>query len=337
MLKTAAALLVLLGLLHADGVRECRDVEPGASRIYGASPPVTYLLYALDPALMAGLNFPLRDHERPYMSKAAGLPVIGGWFGQGRTPNMEVLAKTAPELCVAWNYRGSFGRIASALDDLGLASCALNLDTLDDYPEAFRVMGRVAAREARGAALADDFTRRLDAAAARLKGHENAVAPRVYYAEGVDGLKTECSGSVHAELIERVGGVNVHRCESFSRYGMEQIGFEQLLIYDPDVIVAFEPQFYATAFKDTRFAKLRAVREGRVYLIPNAPVNWFDRPPSFMRITGLEWLDYVLWGGREESELIASVQGLFALYFGLDMDPDALRGLMNLQPEGGSR
>ena len=289
-------LLVLLAAwpLFASEIGQCSEYDGRAERIYGASPPVNYLLYALDPQLMVGLNFPLRQREAAYLKEAAGLPVIGGWFGQGRTPNLEMLANVKPELTIAWNYRGSFGRIAKTLGKLDLDSCAMALDRLEDYPGALRTLGRISKREARSEVLAADFERRLGEADARRESHKGHTPVRVYYAEGVGGLKTECAGSVHAELIERAGGVNVHECTPTSGYGMEQITIEQLMLYNPDVIVAFEREFFDKVYGDSRFARLKAVREERVYLIPSAPVNWFDRPPSFMRIAGLEWLQWVL-------------------------------------------
>lgn len=319
--------MTLIGISHAE-MKQCDMLERNAFSIYGASPPVNYLLYALDPALMAGLNFPLRQHEASYMPAAAKLPVIGGWFGQGRTPNLEVLAKVRPELTVAWNYRGNFGRIANTLETLGLEACALRLDRLEDYPPALRTLGRLTRHEARAERLAEDFERRLQRAEALRSAHHDDVPPRVYYAEGAGGLKTECAGSVHAELIERAGGVNVHRCESKSGYGMEQISFEQLLLYNPDVIIVFEPSFYERLFEDRRFARLDAVRAGRVHLIPRSPVNWFDRPPSFMRVAGLEWLQQVLWPAPSDAKLLASLQDFFALYFNREMGAEEIRTLL---------
>ncbi|HOP41612.1 MAG TPA: hypothetical protein PLI53_11275, partial [Geobacteraceae bacterium] len=52
-------------------------------RVYSASPPDTFLLYALDPTLLAGLNFPIREKDRKYMHRhVLKLPVVGGTFGE---------------------------------------------------------------------------------------------------------------------------------------------------------------------------------------------------------------------------------------------------------------
>lgn len=319
---------LLLMPLAASEVKECSVLPFVAKHIYGASPPVNYLLYALDPSLLVGLNFPVRKHEAAYLGDVSGLPVIGGWFGQGRTPNLEMLATVAPDLTIMWNYRGDFGRIAKTLEGLGLASCALAIDRLEDYPGAFRTLGKITQKSDRAEALALDFERRLKAAEQLRRKHRGERAPRVYYAEGPGGLETECSGSIHAELIERAGGENVHKCRATSGYGMEQITFEQLLLYDPDLIIVFDPSFYEKVFEDERFLRLKAVKERRIYQIPRTPINWFDRPPSFVRIAGLEWLQQRLWPEATDERLVGSLSDFFALYFDRKMAPDEIRSLL---------
>ncbi len=57
-----------------------------------------------------------------------------------------------------------------------------------------------------------------------------------YYAEGIDGLSTECNGSFHVEALNFAGGKNVHSCNQSGVLGLEKINFETLLTYNPEVI-----------------------------------------------------------------------------------------------------
>ena len=71
---------------------------------------------------------------------------------------------------------------------------------------------------------------------------------------------------------------------------MEKVNAEQVILSDPDVIIAMEREFYKNIEKNPRFASLRAVKEKRVYLVPSEPFNYVTRPPSFMRLMGIRWL-----------------------------------------------
>ena len=177
------------------------DREP---RIFCASPPSLYLLYALDPSLAAGLNFPLNEREKKYLRPDfARLPVLGGWFGQGRTPNLETLLTVRPDFILAWySVRGAANDVIENMGrTLGIPVVYVRLDTLRQYAEAFEFLGRVLKREERGAALARETRRILDEVEPLLAGIPEEERVSVYYAQGLDGLKTECDTSMHAELI----------------------------------------------------------------------------------------------------------------------------------------
>ena len=322
-------LIFVLSAWAGSLLPSCETLTFRAEKIYGASPPVNYMLYSVDPSLMAGLNFELWDHEKAFMEEVAGLPILGGWFGQGRTPNMEMVAKVRPDLVMVWNYRADYERIVAGLGQLDIPACYMELNVLEDYPAAYRTIGRITGRNARGEALAEDFSGRLARLKKRAAEHAAKQKVKVYYAQGMDGLRTECHTSVHAELIEAAGAYNVHRCVQQSAFGMEQITAEALLSYDPDVIIVHQPAFFERVWDDPRFKSLRAVREKRVYQIPRVPINWFDRPPSFMRILGLEWLMAILYP-EAGLDVESSAKRFFRTYTGHDLDEaelaDILRG-----------
>ncbi len=304
------------------------DREP---RIFCASPPSLYLLYSLDPSLAAGLNFPLNEREKKYLRPDfARLPVLGGWFGQGRTPNLETPLTVRPDFILAWySVRGAANDVIENMGrTLGIPVVYVRLDTLRQYAEAFEFLGRVLKREERGAALARETRRILDEVEPVLAGIPEEGRVSVYYAQGLDGLKTECDTSVHAELINLAGGRNIHSCQARSGFGMEPVTLEEVLLGEPEVILAKEEAFFRSVRENPAWSQVRAVRDGRVLLIPSSPFNWFDRPPSFMRILGLCWLTKELHPGRYSKDLVAETKSFYRLFLGVDLDDDAARAVI---------
>jgi len=137
----------------------------------------------------------------------------------------------------------------------------------------------------------------------------------------VDGLSTDCDKSGHAELIGVAGGRNVHHCHTQSLFGLEGVSLEQVMLYDPDVILVKEPVFFAQVFSDPRWQRIKAVKEKRVYLIPCQPFNWFDRPPSFMRLLGARWLANLLYPDRYRVNMIKETQEFFRLFLAVSLTP----------------
>jgi iron complex transport system substrate-binding protein len=292
-------------------------------KVFATSPPGTHLVYAIDPLLIAGLNFPLWDNEKkltvPHLQT---LPIIGGTVGMGRTINQEVLLKAKPDLIVVWDWNdtGIDAEYEAIFRRMAIPWATVKADTVWDYPEALAFMGRLLGREARGRELEAKAKAMLRQVKAAVAGLAKAPVPTVYYAEGVDGLATEGRGSFHTELIEVAGGRNVHLGKLLTGYGMEHVSLEQVMAYDPDVILVKEKAFYDTVFKETRWKALRAVKQRRVFLIPHQPFNWFDRPPSFMRLLGAQWLLSVLHPGSLPVDLRVQTQAFYQTFLGVKLD-----------------
>lgn len=291
------------------------------TRVYATSPPATYLLYAIDPGLLVGLNNPPGGPERQFLAPAVRtLPVIGSSVGQGKNLNSELLLKARPDIILVWSWPQPEinARYERLFRQLGIPVVEVRIDTLRDYPAAFTFLGELLGRRERAASLrryAEETLRAVDRAVGGIAPGER---PAVYYAEGTDGLATEREGSFHAELIGLAGGRNVHRGEALDHYGMEKVALEQVLLYNPQVILAQDGQFLATAARDRRWQAIRAVSEGRVYRIPRLPFNWFDRPPSFMRLLGLRWLANRLHPERFHFAPVAETRRFYRLFLGVE-------------------
>jgi iron complex transport system substrate-binding protein len=340
--KSANTLLLIVLLLSfvGHGSAEARQITDMAGRqvtvpdiirkVYGTSPPATLMVYAMDPGLVAGLNMPIKPADRPYLDpRMASLPVIGGWFGQGRVSNVETLLALQPDIILVWWWQSSAmdEKMAQALEPLGIPVVYMALDQLADYPRAFDFLGMLLGRAARARMLGRYAQKALETA-----DRVRAVIPSesrvsVYYAEDVDGLSTECHASVHAELIALSGGENVHRCIQRTRVGKQKISMEQVLKYDPQVIVSHETLFFSRINEDPTWQNIRAVQGGRVYRIPIKPFNWFDRPPSFMRLLGLQWMMHALYPQADPMDLIAETRAFYRLFLHVDLDDAAVREL----------
>ena len=53
----------------AQNSENIEQLQGTPSKIYASSPPLLYMLYALDPAKISGSNFEWNDYERPYVKK----------------------------------------------------------------------------------------------------------------------------------------------------------------------------------------------------------------------------------------------------------------------------
>jgi len=302
-------------------------------KVYAPSPYGSYALYSIDSSLVSGLIFPIKEEDKNYVSRSLrDLPVIGSLFGQGQTANIEVLLKARPDLIVMWSAQKSAmdAKTEETLKKLNVPYVYAVAESLYDYPEVYRFLGNVLNRGEKADKLAAYCQKTLADAKATVDRIPMAKRPTVYYAEGVDGLSTECNDSIHVELLRMAGDTNVHRCHTSCHMGMEKVSLEQVMLYNPDVIVAQEKTFFDKVLKDPRWQSIKAVQEKRVCLIPRTPYNWFDRPPSFMRILGLKWLVSCLYPTEQKGDMVKEAKEFYRLFLGVDLSNEEMKNVMHL-------
>jgi iron complex transport system substrate-binding protein len=301
-------------------------------KVYAPSPYGSYIMYSVDPSMLSGLNLPIKDEDRKYFPKEVqGLPLIGSLGGQGMAANIEVLLKAKPDLLIMWSAKRSAinAKTEETLKKLNVPFVYAVAENLYDYPAVYRFLGKILGREEKTERLASYCQKTLADAKATVDRIPVAKRPTVYYAEGVDGLSTECDDSIHVELLRMAGDTNVHRCHTSSHMGMEKVSLEQVMLYNPDVIVAQEKTFFDKVPGDPRWQAIKAVKEGRVYLIPRAPFNWFDRPPSFMRILGLKWLVGCLYPAEQKGDMVKEAKEFYKLFLGVDLSNTEIENIMH--------
>lgn len=297
-----------------------------ARSVYTPTPPSTFCLYALDPELVAGWNTPLRGYEKNYIpEKYHSLPILGGWYGEGYIPDREVLIasglKKAFYLSVTQHDNL---RIKEQLEVLGMEVTIIPGQLLADMAECFRQMGAAFDREERGVALAEYAENRLARLAEAMRDLPPEQYTRVYTALGTDGLATICKESERSEVLNAAGAVNVHECLAGAKEAFLTITFEQLMLYDPDVILVYHPDLMRRIPDDAKWRRLRAVREGRCYFMPRGPFSWLERPASYMRLIGVQWLANKLHPERYPLDIREESKAFLKLFFNLDLTEEQI-------------
>ncbi len=299
------------------------------NKVYAASPPETMLVYAIDPSLLAGLNFPFKGCDQYIAAQTLNLPVIGGYFGQGKTPNLEKLVALHPDIVIGRKTKPVNKKFESFLEKFNIPIVYIARDKLQQYPSAFEVLGDILNKEARARKLAEYTRATLSQTAKKTTAIPREKRLKVYYAEGNDGLRTEGSDSFHARIIPLAGGINAHGKGVLTRYGKEKVTIETVIAYQPDVIFVEQPSFYERIYTSAAWKNIPAVKNHRVHLIPKTPFNWFDRPPSFMRLLGLKWAANILYPDIFDWDMPQECREFFRLFLQKDISVEEAEHLLS--------
>jgi iron complex transport system substrate-binding protein len=331
----AVAIIFMTGSVAAREITDMagrKVVLPNSlKKVYAPSPYGSYIMYSIDPSMLSGLIFPLKDEDKQFLQSSIwNLPVIGSLFGQGQTANIEILLKAKPDVIVMWSAKKSAlnEKAEETLKKLNIPFVYSVTESMADYPAAYVFLGKLLGREERTEKLATYCRKALTDARTVVERVPADQRPKVYYAEGVDGLSTECNDSIHVELLSIAGDRNVHRCHTSSHKGFEKVSLEQVMVYQPDVIIAQEKVFYDKVFKDPAWQQVKAVRLGRVHLVPHSPFNWFDRPPSFMRFLGLKWLTNCLYPQDYRIDIVKESRAFYQLFLGAEISEQQMKKII---------
>jgi len=284
-------------------------------RVYAAGPPASVLVLALAPDKLIGWTRAFRANEQAFLPKKyAELPELGRLTGRGNTANSEVVLKAKADLIIDI---GATGGTYISLADRVQAETGIPYILLDGrlatLPQQIDKLGRILGAEARAKELAGYTTRTFEDIQSRLAKIPAERRPEVLYARGPQGLTTGLGGSINVEMLEWIGARNVASGQPGN--GLAQIGFEQVVLWNPQVIIANDPNFYREVWARPEWAVIRAVRDKRVHLSPNLPFGWFDYPPGANRLIGLKWLANLLYPGEFKYDLAKEVETFYSLFY----------------------
>lgn len=291
-------------------------------KVYSSTPIGTMLMYTFNDKMVAGLNYQLSPEEKMFTTKEyQALPVLGGWFGKGKTGNVEEIMKAKPDIVLAAGKNKTSIETADKLQkQLGVPVVLVN-DDLNKIGDTYRFIGKLTGDDKRAeelAAYCEDTMKTAKDIASKIPEDKKV---KVYYAEEAAGLNTDPSGSDHARLIDIAGAINVADVKAAPGYGRVDVSMEQVMKWNPSFIIASvdngykDSGSYDTILKNKTWSNIKAVKDGHVYQTPTAPFNWFDRPPSVNTIIGVKWCQNLLYPEYAKYDMKEETKKFYKLFY----------------------
>jgi iron complex transport system substrate-binding protein len=273
-------------------------------RVFAAGPPASVLVFAIAPEKLLGWTRALRPEEAQFFDERyARLPELGRLTGRGDTANIEVVMRAKPDLIVDVGGTGpSLQSLAARVKERTGIPYALLDGRIESTPATLRSLGRLMGDEARAEALAVWYENELKEA--RGRAGRASMRPLVYYGRGPAGLQTGGRGSINVEVLEFLGARNA---AEEARAGLVTVSFEQVILWNPEVIFTTDPNFWRLAWTDARWRAVEAAARKQVFLSPHLPFGWFDFPPGANRLLGIWWAGKILDPGAFDVDLRAKV------------------------------
>lgn len=300
--------------------------------VFSAGPVAAIFLYMVAPDKLLGWNYELNDVEKSIiLDKYQDLPN----FGMGDVVNYEAVIAANPTIAInSGKINDTMVSDCDALSEsLGIPVVAVD-NELNNSAEAFRFMGELLGVEDHAEELAQ-YAEQVFTDINALSDIPEEKKVSVYFGNGEDSLETAPRGSQHAQILDAINAVNVADLE-LGDGSRVQISAEQLLAWDPDVIVVNgEPKADKSGnsaaediLSNPDYASLKAVQDQKVYGTPNAPFSWVDRPAGPNRLIGMRWFSALIYPEYIKCDINEEIHKFFDLFYHVDLSDEQLENVL---------
>ena len=295
-----------------DATGRSIDIPPTVSRVFPAGPPAAIILYTLAPDLLIGWPRANRPEECAFMlPDVCTRPEVGRLTGRGNTANLESVLALKPDFILdVGSTAPTFASLAARVQEQTGIPYAVLDGRFEATASTYRLLGALTHRDPEPLAVYTEGT--LATMQERVNRIPEDQRPRVYYARGPRGLETGLGGSINVETIEFLGARNV---AAERKGGLATVSIEQVLVWNPQVIVTIDADFAANVRSDPQWAQVEAVRTGRVHLSPKLPFGWVDFPPSVNRLIGLWWLAKIFYPENFDEDIRGLTRDFYSRFY----------------------
>lgn len=176
-----------------------------------------------------------------------------------------------------------------SLEDLGINVIAVNPENMELLKETITIIGKLTGTEDKANKLTTYYDTRISEMSKLIDTTNKAKI----YLGGNSGILSTATGKMYQNyMIETAGGINV--ASKIDDTYWATISYEQLLNYNPDVIIIVPEAKYTKKdiLNDKKLSALKAVQNDKIYVMPDSFEAWDSPVPS--SILGTMWLTSIL-------------------------------------------
>lgn len=310
------------------------NIPNSVDKIVATSPPMTTIVYMLAPEKLGGVNFQWTDEELTYVpNQYRDYPVIGGWFGS-QDGNYEEFIASEPNFVIEGIDEGmgvDLSTVEERQEKFGQIPVVAVTDNTNvtKIDNTIQFLGKILGTTDKADELIKFNDKYLNIVKDTAKSIPDSEKKSVYYASGEDGLSTYPSSSSHGQLISLVGGRNVADTEIKNTGSELTISIEQVMAWNPDIIIATDPDFYKKVYNDSKWSNVKAVKDHKVYLSPQSPFKWFDRPPGANIIIGVPWTAKVIYPDKYSNiDMVDVTKTFYSEFYHYDLSDDEVKTIL---------
>lgn len=237
---------------------------------------------------------------------------------QNKGPDVEKLLAAKPDVVLTMDKS-----TADTLDSKGIKTVVLNWKDVDDVEPLMTLLGEIFGKEDKAKEYAKYFNDTVKKA--------EDLTRNISEDKKITAMYTSVSDLSQPHLIaewwiKAAGGVSVTddgRIEETLTYSIEQ-----LLDWNPDVIIVSNKKDIEELKNDDRLSTLKAVKNDKVYVTPTGAHVWANRTIE-QPLTVLWTLNKLYPEKYSQEELVKDVGGFYKTFFNTELTEDQIQEIIS--------
>lgn len=292
-----------------------------------SGPLAQIVLFALCPDKLVGVANEWDASAQQFLDeKYYNLPLLGQLYGGKGELNLETLLASGAQVVI--DVGEAKGTIVEDMDGLqeqtGIPFVHIDAK-LASMDETYTMLGDLLGMTDEASELADYCRSTYDYVKTATDGVEKA---NLLYITGDSGLNVIAQGSYHSEVIDMLSNNLAVVDEPSSKGTGNEVDMEQILNWNPDVILFAPGSIYATVGEDAAWQGVTAIKDGAYYEVPMGPYNWMGFPPSVQRLLGMQWMAKLLYPDAVEYDMYEAASIYFKMFYHCDLTQEQYDALV---------
>jgi len=276
------------------------NIPSEVNKVSCIHPIPSHMVWRLAPKKLASIDNQFKDRllfmPDDEINRLKSLPITGT-FNTGDMSTEQMLT-IKPDVIISLKKDINLDKEQK---DYSAPVVAASKDSLSDYEESWRLIGKLVGNEKEGNELADYWHKTITEVTDVTSKIPEKEKLKVYYAQS-DINTTVGSKTIMASIIHYAGGINLSDTISITKPDEENesltTSMEQILTFNPDVIIAKTSKARDEILSNPQWKNINAVKNNRVYA--SRKYEMLDRIQSLM---GLVWTANTLYPDKVKLDI----------------------------------
>jgi iron complex transport system substrate-binding protein len=243
--------------------------------------------------------------------------------------NIEELLRQKPDIVIIRGDTAHDEKELEQLDKANLTYIVVDYTNIEEQQQAISIIGELIGRPEQAKAFNDYYNDIIKKVGDVVTGMPEGGRARMYHSEN-QALRTIHNSALPADWSRAAGVINVSVDEKLNLVNNDYYAsLEQVLLWNPEVIIANENTAVKYILGNPQWSGIKAVREGRVYQLPQGISRW-GHPGSVETPLAILWTAKMVYPELfEHIDMKSEVEYFYKEFFGYQLSAEMIEQVLN--------